>query len=79
MSSNKWLEESEASKELGVSEKTLKYWREVGYLKAGTHWRSAPDSNSKPWNPIVIYRLNWCMEIIEYWRSRDVPMNDLAA
>ena len=79
MKDKTWVSSIEASQSFGVYEKTLDLWREVGYLKAGTHWRSSPSSDSKPWNPTVIYRLNWCKEIIEYWRSRDVPMTDLAA
>ena len=79
MTSDKWLLEDEASKELGVTKKTLRYWREVGYLKPGTHWRSAPVDNVSPWNPKVIYHLCWCKEIIEYWRSKDAPLSDIAA
>ncbi|AAP99826.1 hypothetical protein EV08_0470 [Prochlorococcus marinus str. SS2] len=71
--------EEDASQHLGVSKKTLEYWREVGYLKPGTHWRSAPSKDSMPWKPKVIYHLSWCKEIIEYWREKDVPMTDLVA
>ena len=79
MSSNQWLLEEDASKHLGVSSRTLQHWREVGYLKPGTHWRSAESKNSLPWKPEVIYHLNWCKEIIEYWRKRDAPLSDLVA
>ncbi len=79
MSSNQWLLEEEASKRLGVTSKTLQIWREMGYLKPGTHWRSAPVQHSMPWKPEVIYHFSWCKEIIEYWRNRDAPLSDLAA
>ncbi len=79
MSSNQWFLEEDASKKLGVSSETLQHWREVGYLKPGTHWRSAETKNSKPWKPEVIYHLNWCKEIIDYWRNRDAPLSDIAA
>ena len=79
MSSNQWLLEEDASKRLGVSAGTLQHWREVGYLKPGTHWRSADNNSYMPWKPEVIYHLSWCKEIIEYWRNRDAPLSDLAA
>ena len=79
MIENPWVSEKDASRVLGVSDLTLKTWREIGYLKPGTHWRSAPNSEPVPWTPEVIYHLRWCSEMIEYWRQQDVPMNDLAA
>ncbi len=79
MSSNQWLLEEDACKHLGVSSKTLEHWREVGYLKAGTHWRSVESNSSMPWKPEVIYHLHWCKEIIEYWQNRDAPLTDIAA
>ena len=71
MSDTTWLTQKEASQKLGVSEHTLQYWREVGYLKPGTHWRSAPVSQAVPWKPTVIYHFSWCKEVIEYWREKD--------
>ncbi len=79
MSIKQWLLEEDASRHLGVSQKTLQYWREIGYLKPGTHWRSAPCASSLPWKPTVVYHLRWCKEIIEYWREKDAPITDLAA
>ena len=79
MLTNQWLPEHEASKKLGVTEKTLQHWREVGYLKPGTHWRSAPSESYFPWKPKVIYHFNWCKEIIEYWRNRDAAVVDKVA
>ena len=79
MSDNQWLTEEEASKYLGVSQKTLSSWREIGYLKPGTHWRSSTSESSLPWKPEVIYHSSWCREIIEYWRDKDAPLADLAA
>ncbi len=74
-----WLSEHEASKKLGVKEETLQLWREVGYLKPGTHWRSSLNSDSSPWKPEVIYHLSWCEEEIDYWLSEDAPINKFAA
>ncbi len=79
MNENPWVSEKEASKQLRVSEQTLQFWREVGYLKAGTHWRSSPVSQPVPWTPEVIYHLRWCQEEIEFWREQDAPIKDLAA
>ena len=79
MVENIWLEEEDASKHLGVSQKTLQHWREIGYLKPGTHWRSSTSKDSLPWKPNVIYHLSWCKEIIEYWRDRDAPISKIAA
>ncbi|ABX08662.1 hypothetical protein [Prochlorococcus marinus] len=79
MKETQWLDEKVASKELGVSPATLKLWREVGYLKPGTHWRSAPHDDSLPWTPNVIYHLSWCKEVIEYWKDKDAPITTIAA
>ena len=79
MSKSPWVAGQEASACLGVSEETLQLWREIGYLKPGTHWRSSPNSHAIPWKPEVIYHLRWCKEQMEYWRNHDAPIRDLAA
>tara|TARA_Y100001968_G_C18842102_1_gene474028 strand:- start:234 stop:473 length:240 start_codon:yes stop_codon:yes gene_type:complete len=79
MSTSPWVNEQEASHRLGVSQEILRKWREVGYLKPGTHWRSSPVDQPNPWTPHVIYHLRWCKEIIEYWREEDAPISDIAA
>ena len=79
MTEAQWFSEIEASQRLGVSESTLKLWREVGYLKPGTHWRSSPNDESLPWKPTVIYHLRWCKEGIEYWRNKDAALTSEAA
>ncbi len=79
MDNSPWVTSKEASDSLGVSEDTLKLWREIGYLKPGTHWRSDPDSRLVPWTPEVIYHLSWCKEEIQYWRDHDAAINQLAA
>ena len=79
MKENPWVTSSQASIQLGVSEETLQYWREVGYLKPGTHWRSSPNAQTAPWTPEVIYHLRWCREEMEYWRAQDAPITDFAA
>ena len=79
MRESPWVSGEEASEALSVSEETLQLWREVGYLKPGTHWRSAQRSEAMPWKPEVIYHLRWCKEEIDYWLSQDAPINDIAA
>ena len=79
MNENPWVNSKLASEKLGVSEKTLKSWREIGYLKPGTHWRSAPNEDQLPWQPKVMYHLRWCQEIIDYWDREDAPITRLAA
>ena len=79
MNESPWVTENVASQKLGVSEETLRFWREVGYLKPGTHWRSSPNDPQLPWTPRVIYHLRWCTEIIDYWQKEDAPILRLAA
>tara|TARA_Y100001968_G_scaffold319311_1_gene350642 strand:- start:887 stop:1126 length:240 start_codon:yes stop_codon:yes gene_type:complete len=79
MNDNPWVAEKEASERLGVTEKTLQLWREIGYLKPGTHWRSSPSQQKVPWTPTVIYHVRWCKEVIDYWRDQDAPVSTLAA
>ena len=74
-----WVNEKEASERLGVTEETLRNWREIGYLKPGTHWRSSPAEQPSPWTPRVIYHVRWCKEIIDYWRKEDAVINEIAA
>ncbi len=74
-----WVTSKKASELLGVSEQTLNKWREVGYLKPGTHWRSSPGLGQQPWSPQVIYHLLWCKEKIEYWRMHDAPLDKAEA
>ena len=79
MLDNPWVDESQASEQLGVSSDTLERWREIGYLKPGTHWRSSQELGNKPWTPEVIYHLRWCKEEINHWLAKDAPINDIAA
>ena len=79
MNTNPWVSGKVASQLLGITEEKLDLFREIGYLKAGTHWRTSPDKSSITWKPIVVYHLNWCKEEIEYWLSHNAPLNDVAA
>ena len=79
MNKSPWVDEKEASQELGVTQETLECLREIGYLKPGTHWRSSPKEQPSPWTPRVVYHLRWCREIIEYWREEDAPIANIAA
>tara|TARA_Y100001968_G_scaffold330263_1_gene381608 strand:- start:895 stop:1134 length:240 start_codon:yes stop_codon:yes gene_type:complete len=79
MNESPWVNEELASEKLGVSEDTLRSWREIGYLKPGTHWRSSPVEEQIAWKPKVIYHLRWCKEIIDYWDNEDAPVSRLVA
>ena len=79
MSASPWVSGKHASKELGVSEKTLQRWREVGYLKSGTHWRIAYKLKTLSTKSHEIYHMQWCKEEINYWLAQDAPVNDIAA
>jgi len=79
MSKTPWVTEQEASNQLGVAEETLQYWREIGYLRPGTHWKNYYEEK-KSLKPKVFYHIRWAKEMIEYWRDHDAPINkDLAA
>ena len=73
-----WVSSLEASNQLGVSENTLKTWREVGYLKSGTHWRCSDENNSNKHSEFL-YHLNWCKEEMEYWKSHHANIQGLVA
>ena len=71
-----WASSVEASNHLGISESTLNLWREIGYLKEGTHWRFLNCTNKSLG---VIYHLDWCQEEMEYWKSHHALIQGLAA
>ncbi len=79
MNQSPWVTEKEASKILGVNESTLSHWREIGYLKPGTHWRSSNEEQQIPWKPIVIYHIRWCKEVMDYWKQHDAHIFNMAA
>ena len=79
MPDDRWVSEKEASHYLGVSEQKLRIWREVGYLKPGTHWRIFQELKNSRWASEVIYHLPWCQEEINHWLAKDAPINDVAA
>ena len=74
-----WLSEKEASEALRVDEKSLELWREMGYLKPGSHWRSSNDPNQLPWKPKVFYFITGCKKVIEYWQDNDDSFTQRAA
>ncbi len=74
-----WFTEKEAGRILGVTGKTLDFWREAGYLKPGTHWRSSFDAVQIPWNPKVIYHIRCCSDLIQECNDNDAPDQDLVA
>ena len=66
-----WLSEREASEVLKVDRQYLEVLRERGYLKPGSHWRSANDPRQLAWKPKVFYYIKGCKEIIEYLQKND--------
>ena len=79
MQDTPWVSSEKACKSLGIDEETLHFWRKVGYLKPGTHWRSIVTISDKKEELKIFYRLNWCIEEMEYWRSHDAAVDHFAA
>ena len=86
MQESPWVNTREASTQLGVSEKVLKRWCELEYLKEGTHWKKhSPGQtlrkiifldNSKL---DIYFHVSWCKEEMNYWESRDAAIYGEAA
>ena len=74
-----WLSEKEASKVLKVDEQLLEFFRERGYLKPGSHWKSSNEPEQLPWKPKVIYFLSECKEFIDYWRENCSSFDQISA
>ena len=79
MNSTIWVSAQEASNILGVSLKTLENWKDVGYLKYGTHWRIFDSLYRESDEGKVFYHILWCNEEINYWRSHDSAIGRFAA
>ena len=79
MKENPWLSSEEASECFKASEETLDLWREIGYLKEGTHWRKQDTKGTIRLKEEIYYHQTWCQEEIEYWRQQDAPICKLAA
>ena len=79
MKHSPWVSEAEAIKRLDVTWQTLRSWREIGYLKQGTHWRLNRNNHKSITHSKVIYHLNWCNEVMEYWRDQDAPISKKVA
>ena len=73
---SEWVSEKEASQVLSIDEKTLEIFREEGYLKPGSHWRSSSDPEQLPWKPKVFYCTNRCREVIESWEKHEISTCD---
>ena len=72
-----WLLEKEASEVLRVDEQILELFRENGYLKPGSHWKSSADPKQLPWNPKVFYRISGCKEFLEYWQDNEASFDQI--
>ena len=69
MIGNIWQSSNYAAEILGVTELTLDYFRENGFLKPGLHWKSSPYGQKKPWNPEALYNTKLCKKIIDKYYS----------
>ena len=67
--SAKWLSEKEASEALRVDVQILEFFREEGYLKPGSHWRSSSDPEQFPWKPKAFYLISQCKEVVDSWKD----------
>ena len=76
---NPWVDPQIASKCMGVSENTLSLWRNIGYLKYGTHWRKSYCLRLENKKEAILYHLDWCKEEMEYWKSRNAIIEVVAA
>ena len=79
MPKNCWAHSSQASQYLGVPEKTLNAWIEIGYLKYGTHWRKKKSIKTIFKRDEILFHLDWCKEEMEYWKSHNAIIQGLAA
>ena len=68
-----WSSSEFAAEKLGITEIKLSYFREIGILKPGIHWKSSPYGQKKPWNPQVLYNEKICRKIINnfYLEEKD--------
>ena len=68
-----WSSSEFAAEKLGITEIKLSYFREIGILKPGIHWKSSPYGQKKPWNPHVLYNAKMCRKIINnfYLEEKD--------
>ena len=64
MFDNVWESSRSAAKKLGIKETQLSELRECIFFKPGTHWRSSPFGQVKPWNPEAIYNISACKQVI---------------
>ena len=69
MLGNIWQSSYFAAEELGTTEIKLSYFREIGFLKPGIHWKSSPYGQKKPWNPEALYNTKLCKKIIDKYYS----------
>ena len=74
-----WVSEKEAIEVLRIDKRILDLFREEGYFKPGTHWRSSPDAKHLPWNPKVVYQISCCREVIEYMKKENSLIGQMAA
>ena len=79
MLENNWATSKKTSDYLGINQKTLKLWREIGYLKPGTHWRQVSEKHIFSRETEFIYHLRWCKEKIDYWKQHNAALSDNAA
>tara|TARA_Y100000589_G_scaffold16499_1_gene13465 strand:- start:271 stop:504 length:234 start_codon:yes stop_codon:yes gene_type:complete len=65
MLGNLWTNSSSMAEKLGIHEITLSSLREKGIFKPGIHWKSDPNGQKKPWNPVPVYNEQACEKFIK--------------
>tara|TARA_B100000575_G_C22819272_1_gene482027 strand:+ start:113 stop:346 length:234 start_codon:yes stop_codon:yes gene_type:complete len=75
---NFWTNPFNAAEKLGISEQTLSFLREKGFLKPGIHWKSSPIYQEKPWCPEVVFNVELC-EITLKEKFPFNPLNEFVA
>lgn len=61
MGVNRWMDTRQASRELGISPRTLREWRTKGFFVPGTHYRrKGPNPHSE-----VIWNVPACEKTID--------------
>ena len=67
-----WNSSEFSAEKLGITELRLSSLRENGLLKPGTHWKSSPYGQNKPWNPKALYNVKTCKKVINKLYSEEI-------
>ena len=59
-----WSSSELTAEKLGITEVKLSLLLENGMLKPGSHWKSSPLGQKKPWKPKALYNIRMCRNIV---------------